>query len=56
MRVEMIKSDSIYELECEVNRKIRNYNNDDIIDIKYSGSGSVQPYGTMYYSVMIIFK
>lgn len=56
MRIEIIESESKYELQRMVNKKLEKCKNDEIIDIKYSGSGNHPAYNTDYYSIMIIYK
>lgn len=56
MRVEIIEEKSMYDLERRINEKLRYCENDEIIDIKYIGSGNSPAYSTDYYSAMIIYK
>ncbi|CEQ10672.1 Protein of uncharacterised function (DUF2758) [[Clostridium] sordellii] len=56
MRVEIIEDESKYGLERRINNKLEKYKNDEIIDIKYTGSGNSPAYSTDYYSAMIIYK
>ena len=56
MRVDIIEEDSYYKLESMINKKLKYYKNEEIIDIKYSGTGFTGGYGTHRYSAMIILK
>lgn len=56
MRVEIIEEKSKYDLERRINERLRKYKNNEIIDIKYTGSGNSSSYSTDYYSAMIIYK
>lgn len=56
MKVKIIERMSKFDLENEINDFLRETNDSDIIDIKYSGSGNHPTYSTDYYSAMIIMK
>lgn len=56
MRIQIFADKSKYELEREVNEILRKYKNEDILDIKYTGSGNSACHSIEEYSVMIIFK
>ena len=56
MKVEIIEEKSRWDLQRRVNEFLKDYSNEDIIDIKYSGSGNHPRYSVDYYSVMIILK
>ncbi|HBF4616136.1 TPA: sporulation protein Cse60 [Clostridioides difficile] len=56
MKIKIYTNSDYYELVQDVNHVLSMYKNDDILDIKYSGSGSPAPYSVDEYSVMIIFK
>lgn len=56
MKVEIIEERSRFDLEDKINKRLRNYTNDKIIDIKYTGNGNSSAYSTNYYSAMIIYK
>ncbi|MFQ4800983.1 hypothetical protein C4U87_00785 [Clostridioides difficile] len=56
MRVSIYTSDNYYKLQNKINDVLFYYENDKIIDIKYSGKGSSNSYSTNEYSAMIIFK
>lgn len=56
MRVKILQAYRYRELEEAVNEFLSTHNNEDIVDIKYSGAGNHPPYSSDYYSVMIILK
>lgn len=55
-KVRIIETRYAYELADEVNRWLDMNSDVKVIDIKYSGSGTVPAYSTAYYSAMIIYK
>lgn len=56
MKIQILTDKNKYILENEVNDILRKYKNEDILDIKYAGSGNSPRYSVEEYSVMIIFK
>lgn len=56
MRVQIIETDSMYDLEYYINEILSKHRPSEIVDIKYTGSGNRAPYSNDYYSAMIIFK
>lgn len=54
MKVKIIKKEDIYDLEEAVNKFIENRT--DIIDIKYSGSGSNSSFAGTIFSALIIYR
>lgn len=55
MRVEIIEHDAAWKLEEEINEILEDYG-EEVIDIKYSGCGTVGLRSSELYSAMIIFK
>lgn len=56
MRVEIFASERKYELEKMINNRLRKFEDKDIVDIKYSGSGNSSTCSREEYSAMIIYK
>ena len=56
MKVKIIEEKTRWDLEKSINEYLLGYNCLNILDIKYTGCGSWAPYGTTYYSAMIILK
>lgn len=56
MKVKIVEREGYQELEESVNMILSVHKSSEIFDIKYSGSGSRPPYGTKYFSAMIIFN
>lgn len=56
MRVKIFESRSKDDLEDDINFFLECQNQDNIIDIKYSGSGNHSNYSIDYYSAMVILK
>ena len=56
MKVKIFESKSKESLEEDINLFLRYQNQDEIIDIKYSGNGNHSNYSIDYYSAMIILK
>ena len=56
MKVKIFESRSKDDLEDDINFFLECQNQDNIIDIKYSGSGNHSNYSIDYYSAMIILK
>lgn len=56
MKVKIIEEHSAYGLEHRVNEILSKHHPSEIVDIKYSGSGSQPTYSRDYYSAMIIFE
>ena len=56
MKVKIFESRSKDDLEEDINFFLSYQNQDDVIDIKYSGSGNHSNYSIDYYSAMIILK
>ena len=56
MKIQIFADRNKYKLEREVNDMLRKYKNEDILDIKYTGSGNSACHSVEEYSVMIIFK
>lgn len=56
MKVKIFESRSKDDLEEDINFFLSYQNQDDIIDIKYSGNGNHSNYSIDYYSAMIILK
>ena len=56
MKVEILASERKYELEKMINNRISGLKNENIVDIKYSGSGNSSAYSREEYSAMIIYK
>ena len=56
MKVKIFESRSKDDLEDDINFFLECQNQDNIIDIKYSGSGNHSNYSIHYYSAMIILK
>ena len=56
MKVKIFESRSKEDLEKDINLFLRYQNQDDVIDIKYSGNGNHSNYRIDYYSAMIILK
>lgn len=58
MKVRIICADSYFELERMVNDFLKEQDQfgRKVIDIKFSGSGGRAPYGTTYWSAMVIME
>ena len=56
MKVKIFESRSKDDLEEDINSFLSYQNQDDVIDIKYSGNGNHSNYSIDYYSAMIILK
>ena len=56
MKVKIFESKSKEGLEEDINLFLRYQNQDEVIDVKYSGNGNHSNYSIDYYSAMIIFK
>ena len=56
MRVKILQTHTYGELEEIINKFLSTHDNEDVIDIKYSGVGNHSPYSSDYYSAMIILK
>ena len=56
MRVEIFTSMNREGLESKLNNKLKYCKPEDIIDIKFSGSGNHSVYSTDEYSAMIIYR
>jgi hypothetical protein len=56
MRVQIIETDNMYDLEYYINEILSKHHPSEIVDIKYTGSGNRAPYSHDYYSAMIIFQ
>ena len=56
MKVKIFESRSKEDLEKDINLFLRYQNQDDVIDIKYSGNGNHSNYSIDYYSAIIILK
>lgn len=56
MKIKVLNSNSIYELEKKVNDFISNFSPSDVFDIKYGVFMDEESYTQTKYSVMIIFK
>ena len=56
MKVKIFESRFKEDLEKDINLFLRYQNQDDVIDIKYSGNGNHSNYSIDYYSAMIILK
>lgn len=56
MRIEIIERESKLKLEEAVNKFLKGYDDNQIVDIKYNGTGFTSGFGTHYYSAMIIIK
>ena len=56
MRVKILQAHTYGELEEIINKFLSTHDNEDVIDIKYSGVGNHSPYSSDYYSAMIILK
>lgn len=56
MKIQILTDKNKYTLEREVNDILSKYKNEDILDIKYTGSGNSACHSVEEYSVMIIFK
>ena len=56
MKVKIFESRSKDDLEDDINFFLECQNQDNIIDIKYSGSGNHSNYSIDYYSAMVILK
>ena len=56
MRVEILETQSYWDLETKLNKFIKDVGPANILDIKYSGPGTYAPYGIKYYSAMVIMK
>lgn len=56
MRVEIIERSDYHKLEEEINLILKYIQPEQILDIKYSGSGNHATYSNDYYSAMIIYK
>ena len=56
MRVKIFESRSKDDLEDDINFFLECQNQDNIIDIKYSGNGNHSNYSIDYYSAMVILK
>lgn len=56
MKVKIFESYERKRLEDDLNVALQNIKEEDVIDIKYSGTGCNTRYGTIDYSAMIIMK
>lgn len=56
MRVIILEKCKKSDLQHDINNMLEHQKESNIVDIKYSGSGCYTPYGTNYYSAMIILK
>lgn len=56
MKVKIIKSDDIWDLEKEINAFLKTVSDNQIIDIKYQGVGNHATYSIDRPSAMIIMK
>lgn len=56
MKVKIIKTDDIWDLEDKINEFLKTVNDSQIIDIKYQGVGNHATYSTDRPSAMIIMK
>ena len=56
MRVKIFESRSKDDLEDDINLFLECKNQDEVIDVKYSGNGNHSNYSIDYYSAMIILK
>ena len=56
MKVKIFESKSKEDLEEDINLFFFFYNQDEVIDVKYSGNGNHSNYSIDYYSAMIILK
>lgn len=56
LKVKIVRQEEFFGFENLVNSVLKKMDPDDIVDIKYSGSGSIAPYSISYYSAMIIYK
>lgn len=45
LKVEILECDNRYDLEKSINNMLKQYDVEDIVDIKYSGNGGTSPYG-----------
>lgn len=56
MKVKIITSDSVWDLENKINAFLNNINDSQIVDIKYQGVGNSAPYSIDRPSAMIIMQ
>lgn len=56
MRVIILEKCKKSDLQHDINNMLEHQKESNIVDIKYSGYGCYTPYGTNYYSAMIILK
>ena len=56
MKIKIFNGDTVHELERKVNDFISNFQQSDILDIKYGVFMDKEFYTHTKYSVMIIFK
>lgn len=58
MKVRIISEDTYFDLEKKVNDFLKGQERfgRKVIDIKFSGSGGRAPYGSTYWSAMIIME
>lgn len=56
MKVKIFEESYYSELEDKINGFLKNIGNLDIVDIKYTGTGSSPTYSSEKYSAMVIFK
>lgn len=56
MRVKILRADSVWNLEKEINRFLEKIRDDQIVDIKYQGVGNTPAYSTDRPSAMIIMS
>ena len=56
MSVKIIERDSSSALQSAINHFLKQIDNSNIIDIKYSGRSKYSAYSSEYYSAMIILK
>lgn len=56
MRVEILEDQRKSKLEEKINERLKYYTPEEIIDIKFSGSGNHSAYSIDHYSAMIIYR